>query len=249
MSGNNEIALIEQNSGFLKLADPELAQIIAEELNGLDITFDRIKMPSTGSTTFLTPGKDGEPESVKEFSGVILYHHPLFTYYSTKFTGGNNPPDCGSYDGVTGQGVPGGKCATCKYNQFGSGENDGKACKNRHRLYILRERELFPIILNVPPMSVRPFTDYLKQIITAGKRAAKVVTQFSIQTSRGSKAYPLVQFKEGRDLTPCELAVITPLSTQIKARSLQVAIDDDPLVDAVEDYSHIDPETGEIINQ
>ena len=249
MSDNNEVALIEQNSGFLKLADPELAQIMAEELNGLDITFDRVKMPSSGSTTFLTPGKDGEPESVKEFSGVILHHHALFSYYSTKYTGGNNPPECGSYDGVTGQGVPGGKCATCKYNQFGSGENDGKACKNRRRLYILRERELFPIILNVPPTSVRPFTDYLKQIVTIGKRAAKVVTEFSIQTSNGGKTYPLVQFKEGRDLTPRELAVITPLSAQIKARSLQVAIDDDQLVDAGEDNPYIDPETGEVTRQ
>ena len=249
MSGKNEIAPIEQNSGFLKLADPELAQTIAEELNGLDITFDRVKMPSTGSTTFLIPGKGGEPESIKEFSGVILHHHPLNTYYSTKFTGGNNPPDCGSYDGVIGQGVPGGKCATCRYNQFGSGENEGKACKNRHRLYILRERELFPIILNVPPMSVRPLTDYLKQIITDGKRAAKVVTTFSLQTSRGGKAYPLAQFKEERDLTLAELKVITPLSAQIKARSLQVAIDDDQLVDAGEDNPYIDPETGEITRQ
>ena len=26
----------------------------------------------------------------KEFTGVILYHHPMFTYYRDTFSGGNN---------------------------------------------------------------------------------------------------------------------------------------------------------------
>ena len=29
----------------------------------------------------------------------ILYHHPIHSYYKDKFTGGSNPPDCGSMDG------------------------------------------------------------------------------------------------------------------------------------------------------
>ena len=34
---------------------------------------------------------------VKEFSAVILYHHPVLQYYKEKYTGGSNPPDCGSF--------------------------------------------------------------------------------------------------------------------------------------------------------
>ena len=50
--------------------------------------------------------------------------------------GGSNPPDCGSFDGITGTGTPGGICKNCPFNQFGSGEGKSKACKNRRMLYL-----------------------------------------------------------------------------------------------------------------
>ena len=57
---------------------------------------------------FELPGDEAdEPETVKEFSAVILYHHPVLQYYKEKYTGGSNPPDCGSFDGVTGEGAAG----------------------------------------------------------------------------------------------------------------------------------------------
>ncbi|MDR1704132.1 MAG: hypothetical protein LBS19_05560 [Clostridiales bacterium] len=110
-----------------------MAGMMAEELDGLDTGFERIKIPSAGSTVFEIPGEDpAEPETVREFSAVILYHHPLFAYYKTKYTGGNNPPDCGSFDGVSGEGNSGGICNACPYNKFGTGENGSKACKQDH---------------------------------------------------------------------------------------------------------------------
>jgi hypothetical protein len=119
---NNELVTINENTGFLQLADFNLDEAMASELDGLDMTFERIKIPSAGSTVFEVPGENpGEPDTVKEFSAVILYHHPLYAYYKDKYTGGSNPPDCGSFDGITGEGDPGGSCAKCPYNQFGSG--------------------------------------------------------------------------------------------------------------------------------
>ena len=80
-----------------------------------DMSFERIKIPSAGSTVFEVPGENpGEPDTVKEFSAVILYHHPLYAYYKTKYTGGNQPPDCGSFDGITGEGDPGGIAAPAR---------------------------------------------------------------------------------------------------------------------------------------
>ena len=119
----NDKALEVQKSGYLKLADFNMNEAMAEELDGLDGGFERIKIPSAGSTVFEVPGENpNEPDAVKEFSAVILYHHPLFAYYKDKYTGGSNPPDCGSFDGVIGEGDPGGNCAKCPYNQFGRGE-------------------------------------------------------------------------------------------------------------------------------
>ena len=81
---------------------------MAEELEGLEDGFDRVKIPSGGATMFELPGDEAdEPEMVKEFSAVILHHHPVLQYYKEKYTGGSNPPDCGSFDGVTGEGTPG----------------------------------------------------------------------------------------------------------------------------------------------
>ena len=113
----NETALVAQEQGFSKLANVDMAHMMAEELDGLDASFERIKIPSARSTVYEVPGEDpSESEAVKEFSAVILYHHPLMAYYKEKYTGGNNPPDCGSFDGITGEGDPGGNCKKCPYN-------------------------------------------------------------------------------------------------------------------------------------
>jgi hypothetical protein len=169
----NDKALEVQKSGYLQLADFNMNEAMAEELDGLDGGFERIKIPSAGSTVFEVPGENpNEPDAVKEFSAVILYHHPLFAYYKDKYTGGSNPPDCGSFDGVIGEGDPGGNCAKCPYNQFGSGENGSKACKNRRRIYVLREGEIFPLLLSLPTGSLKEFSRYIKRLPGSGRHKA-----------------------------------------------------------------------------
>ncbi|HOG02031.1 MAG TPA: hypothetical protein PKW29_13090, partial [Clostridia bacterium] len=73
-------------SGFLKLHDFNMSAAMAEELDGLNVNFERIKIPAGGSTVFELPGEEtDEPEMAKEFSGVILWHHPLFAFYTDKY--------------------------------------------------------------------------------------------------------------------------------------------------------------------
>ena len=106
----NKNEMLPVNS-YTALKDFNLAEAMNDELSGMDVSFDRVTIPAAGGTAFELPGElPGETEAAKEFSGVILYHHPLFTYYRERFTGGNSAPDCGSYDGVTGVGEPGGSC-------------------------------------------------------------------------------------------------------------------------------------------
>jgi len=244
---NNELMI---TGGFSELANMDMTKVMAEELDGLDAGFERIKIPSAGSTVFEVPGEDPtEPEAIKEFSAVILYHHPLFAYYKSKYTGGNNPPDCGSYDGVFGQGDPGGNCKTCPNNQFGTGENGSKACKNRRRIYVLREGEIFPLLLSLPTGSLKELTRYLKRLLSKGRKSNSVVTRFSLKkaTNSGGLAYSQAQFTVDRVLTPEEHTLIEKMTEQVKAYSQQVAFDYDTATEAgVEDIS-VDPETGEII--
>ena len=245
----NEMALQPQESGFIQLANTDMAAMMAEELDGLDAGFERIKIPSAGSTVFEFPGEDGDTEPVKEFSAVILYHHPLFAYYKSKYTGGNNAPDCGSYDGIIGEGDPGGECKHCPYNQFGSGENGSKACKNRRRIFVLREGEIFPLLLSLPTGSLRELTKYLKRLLSKGRKSNSVVTRFSLQkaTNSGGLAYSQAQFTIDRPLTPEEFACIDRLSAQVKAYSKQVSYDYDTSLDVEPDAPVIDPETGELV--
>ena len=237
-------------SGYTQLANIDMATMMSEELDGLDAGFERIKIPSAGSTVFEVPGEDpNEPEAVKEFSAVILFHHPLFAYYKSKYTGGNNPPDCGSYDGITGIGDPSGDCKRCRYNQFGTGENGSKACKNRRRIFVLREGEIFPLLLSLPTGSLKELTKYLKRLLSKGRKSNSVVTRFSLKkaTNSGGLAYSQAQFSVDRVLTPEEYTLVEKMTEQVKAYSKQVAFDYDSVTESDMPEMNIDPETGELI--
>jgi hypothetical protein len=251
MATKKEKALSKQSNAFTQLADFNMTGAMAEELDGLDMSFERIKIPSAGSTVFEVPGEDpNEPDTVKEFSAVILYHHTLQAYYKTKYTGGNNPPDCGSFDGVTGEGDPGGSCAACQLNRFGTGENGGKACKKRRRIYVLREGEIFPLLLSLPTGSLKEFTKYIKRLLGKGRKSNSVVTRFSLRkaTNSGGLAYSQAQFSIDRALTPHEYALLEKLSEQVKAYSKRVGFEVDNTVEPdAEEEPLVDPDTGEVI--
>jgi hypothetical protein len=243
-------ALQAQNTGFLALANNNIGELIREELDGLDAGFDRIKIPSGGSVLYEMPCEGGETEAVKEFSAVIILHHPLFTFYKDKYAGGNSPPDCGSFDGADGVGNPGGKCKTCPLNQFGSGENGGKACKNRRRIYLLKEGELFPLLLSLPTGSIKEFTSYLRRLLAKGRKSNSVVTRFSLRkaTSNTGVVYSQAQFVIDRALRPEEHTLIEKLSGQMRVFSNRVAYDYDASAsEGGYDEPEIDPDTGEIM--
>lgn len=102
---NNELTVTE---GFAVLANQDvLNEALADDCQGLEFSFDRVKLPTGGGTAFEIPSAEGEEsEMAKDITGVIVYNHPAFAYYHDKYNGGNNPPDCGSFDGVMGIGNP-----------------------------------------------------------------------------------------------------------------------------------------------
>ena len=242
---NTEITTAN-NAGYLALRNFNLTDALTEELGGLSGSFERIKIPAGGSTIFEIPGDDpDEPETVKEFSAVMLYHHPLYAYYKDKYAGGSNPPDCGSFDGITGVGTPGGSCESCPFNVFGSGENGAKACKNRRRVYLLREGEIFPLILSLPTGSLKDFSRYVMRLLSKGNKTNAVVTRFTLKKAMNNSgiAFSQAQFALDRKLTPEEYALVTNLSEQVKLFSSQVAFDPEDSTKVVS----VDPETGEVI--
>jgi hypothetical protein len=221
--------LTVKESGYALASRSNADSSLLKELEGLSITLDRIKIPAGGGLMFEITGDDGEPEPVKEIEGIILHHHAINSFYKEKYTGGNNPPDCGSYDGKFGEGNPGGECAKCPHNQFGSGEGSGKACKNKRRIFILREGELFPFILSLPPASLKEFTNYIKRLITKGKRSHSIVTKITLKKATSSTGIQFSQavFSMGRDLSADEMEATQPIVEHVKAISKSIALDHD----------------------
>ena len=232
-------------TGFASLAGVDALGSAAEDLAGLTLTFDRIKIPAGGSTAFEIPGDGDEPEMVKEVKGVILLHHPAYAFYREKYTGGMNPPDCGSFNGVQGIGHPGGLCANCPYNQFGSGEGQAKACKNRRMIYILLENELFPLILSLPTGSLKEFTKYLKRQLSRGRKLSQIVTRIGLKkaTSASGIAYSQATFSFERMLDADEKAAVSKIVDQVKTYAANLTI----ASLAGEESPFVDVETGEII--
>ncbi len=221
MTTNYEVAKIE---------DATLTNLTAE-MAGLDgVDFDIIKVPTGGGIAFEVPTDNpDEPESAAAIEGVIVYRHPVNAYWKEDFTGGSDTPDCSSYDGQTGVVAETGEmraCATCPYNQFGS-KGAGKACRNGHRLYILRSGEMLPLILSVPPTSIKNLSNYVvKRVIMENQALEGVVTKITLKKdkSSGGITYSKLAFANVGTLSDEDRASARKIGEMVKGLSHKVEI-------------------------
>ena len=236
---NNEMKNDTQEKGFARVL-PMIA-VMEEESLGLEYSFDRVRIPTGSGTNLILPPKaDGEPNEIPEMAGVILHSHPENVYFSSRYTDENNPPDCTSIDGINGIGYPGGDCRICPYNRFGSGRGRNKLCKNRRRLYLLREGDLFPVMISLPTRSLKSYADYVKAQIMQGRKPSALVTGISVRTavSQQGEAYPTLKFTFKRMLEAEEQEVIACATNLAKAY-----VEKHKLLNVT-----IDPETGEVMD-
>jgi len=174
MTGKNALVVISDWEAPTLLNSED----VMEEMDGLQFNFTNVKVPSGGGMAFELPGDDDdEPDIVKELEGVIVHHHPINVYFAAAYDGEKQPPDCVSMDGKFGTGEPGGECANCELNQWGTGrDGEGKACSNRRRVYLLRRDEMFPLLISLPPTSLKNFSDLIsRKILQKSRRSNQVV--------------------------------------------------------------------------
>ena len=214
----------------------DIAQMLTEELDGMgQVPFDAVKIPSGGGLSFELSGDDPDnPETAQTLTGVIVHHHPVNVYWEHDFDGAGGLPDCSSPDGKRGLNAKTGEvldCASCPYNQFGSGKGNSKACKNTHRVYLLRENEPLPILLTLPPTSLRAFKGYLaKRLIMKGKRSTDVLTSIKLKREKNADgiAYSACVFTKAGDLTPDQIAAVKPVAAWVKGISSRVPVEQKP---------------------
>jgi len=172
-------------------------EIPIDELDGFNLTFDKIKIPAGGTTAFEVPGDDPEnPDIEKELKVIIIDQYPVNSYYKDPYDGTENAPDCASNDGHIGITNDGEtiSCDSCPNNKYGSAiDGIGKACKNMRRLYILRSGDTFPMLLTLPATSITPFGKYLQRIVSKGLRPCDVVTKIALKKAESKSGITYAQ--------------------------------------------------------
>lgn len=214
-----------------KLSDSKFTSAeLADDLDGLQLSFQRAKIPGGGVLQFELPGEDPEnPDYVQTLEGVILFNHPANSYWpeGSEYDD-NTPPQCQSVDGKVGYGEPGGICDVCAYNQFGSDpKGNGKACKNMRVLYLLRNGEILPIQLSLPPTSIRPYANFANSaFLIRGRRVCSGLVQIGLRKcSSNGFTYSVATFKKLRDFEGEELKQICDYADSFREQIKQLQAD------------------------
>lgn len=197
------------------------------EVGGM-VTY-RAKVATGGGKAFdIITGDEETDTSVPAFSGVIVYNHNCNAYFDEDSTG-NTPPICASMDGNVGFDTAAEEmivCKNCPRNAYGTAKNGrGKACKNMHRLYIMTEDMPIPLMLALPPTSLKAFQNYRLSALAAKKlKPNEVVTEFSLvsQQSQSGQKYSVVKFRLLGKLSPEQAEVARYFSEQLKTAASKV---------------------------
>ena len=220
MTNNYENAMIQKKNFALPdmIAGEFTNEDMADDLEGLQISFQRVKIPGGGTLQFEMPSDNPEePDYAKTIEGVILYSHPNFAYWPDGMEYDDNvSPLCTSIDGKIGCGTPGGACAVCQFNKYGTATDakgnptKGKACKNMRNLYILRNGESMPIVLSLPPTSLRPYEEFFNGSFAMKRRPSyTAVVQIGLKRVDGVNPYSVATFKKVHDFSGEELMQVT----------------------------------------
>ena len=193
--------------------DDFTSEDLADDMEGLRLSFTRIKIPGGGHLQFEIPsGNPDVPDYAPYLEGVILYSHNSNAYWpeGSEYDD-DQPPLCQSFDGKVGYGEPGSTCADCVLNQFGSdGNNKGKACKNMRMLYLLRSGEYMPIQIALPPTSLMPYTRFVNEAFLSRRRKVCTgVVRIGLKKAvSGSHEYCVATFTKIADFAGEDLAHI-----------------------------------------
>ena len=182
-------------------------------MEGLRLTFPKVKIPGGGVLQFEMESDNPErPDYVPELEGILLFNHPANSYWPEgEEYEDNTPPLCQSVDGKIGYGNPGGLCASCGFNTFGSASNGrGKACKNQRTLYLLRSGEFVPIQISLPPTSLTPYNAFYNAAFARRQRPlySSIVRIGLKRMSSNGYDYSVATFCKVRDLSGEELAAV-----------------------------------------
>ena len=197
------------------------AAALASNLGGLEISvfdLETIRIPAGGGLNWQILTPEGE-ESAKTINGILVGTQMTRAYWSTPIEeSGGAPPDCSSPDNNTGYGNPGGSCRTCPYAKFGSDHRGrGQACKQVLRLFFLRDGQVLPSVIPLPPTSHKACKQYLLGLASRGVQARTVITEIGLAKTKNQDgvAYSQATFKAAGGASEEAIAIASAVATNM----------------------------------
>lgn len=194
-AGGTALAVID-GSRFAALApNSEQRQALAanlapgERLDEQDLI--RVPIPAGGATYWSVPDVTGDYQD-DALEGILVYVGYRRILWPSEEPSGN-PPVCVSDDLLMGR-VRGelpeelakpwhdgeGLCEKCPFNSFGTSKSGrGKRCKEIRLLFVLRENDAMPIVVNCAPGSLRDLRRFIKRLPVPHWRA---VVRFGLES-------------------------------------------------------------------
>jgi len=236
-NGLSTVKLEKSAFGALTRSPSEIHSIIKTNVgpSGIQMgNLTRIKIPTGGSLKFTVPSIRGE-QTVESIEGIVIHHKDARAYWAKSIDegGGGQPPDCTSTDGYNGMGDPGGSCAECPMNKWGSEPKAGrgKACKELKILYLLPKGKAFlPFVFILPPTSNNPMKTYFLGLAAEAIRSDSVCTELRLKeaTNKGGIKYAQIDPRLPKDgeLSKEEVDVVRAYVAAIKpALEREVAVE------------------------
>jgi hypothetical protein len=190
-----QYAIMEMDTG-------ELAELVQENLGGETLSagdLTRVPIPAGGATTFVIPTIDGEIET-KEIEGIIIFTQLTRAYWPLSFdeTGGGTPPECASFDGLTGMGNPGGNCLKCPLKEFNSGDKGRPACQEKRQIFLFQKDDFLPTLIAAPAGSLKNAKQYLTGLTARRMFSHQVYTRLTLERDKNQDgiAYSKLVFQK-----------------------------------------------------
>lgn len=193
------------------------AELLATQAASIQAPIDLVQLKMLGQGVGLFELEDEPGKTFATVRGIILHAHPSNVLWDKKYGAPVDPndpdaglPACASNDGIRGTprkgfhhvGLNGAvgdgqltvECASCPYNEWGSGtmifadrNPNGKAVTNNRRVYFMLEGRDAPVEFVIPPTSITEFDEYSAGLLNKGIPLQAVVTEFTQtrKTNRG----------------------------------------------------------------
>ena len=266
---NNSLIVSSNGTALSEVDAAILAEMDAEGDAGYEFIPERIKLGAGGMLAFQS--SDGtilQPP----FEGVVVVAQRARAYWPVKGTG-STPPLCSSQDSVQGYFDPHSElardaaaqrvkhpavlaldaaaaegpwsCAHCPLSEFGSAAvGNGQACKVLRRLVVLIKGWAAPVLLTLPPTSVKIWDQYVSGRRSRGKSYFDVWSKIGLVSdkSRTGDPYAKLSISAGEPLSEGQKAEVIAMRRQYEAlvREMGIAAEEYETVDAAA-QPHGDP--------